>query len=64
MSSININTAKSIFGGEYEAEMLSNLAKAYGCRLNYKYANDYGGKVTHNDYKIIMLQVMPTNSRY
>ena len=55
MSSIDINTAKTKYQGETESEMLSNMAKAYGCRLIYKYANDFGDKVTHTDYKIIMV---------
>jgi hypothetical protein len=54
MSSIDIKTAKSLYKGETEADMLSNMAKAHGCRLIYKCANDYGDKVTHTDYKVIM----------
>lgn len=54
MSSIDIKTAKSLYKGGTEAEMLHNMAKAHGCRLIYKYANDYGDKVTHTDYKVIM----------
>jgi hypothetical protein len=54
MSSIDIKTAKSLYKGGTEAEMLTNMVKAYGCRLIYKYANDYGDKVTHTDYKVIM----------
>lgn len=53
MSSIDIQTAQTKFAGDSEAEMLSNMAKAYGCRLIYKYANDFGDKVTHTDFKII-----------
>jgi hypothetical protein len=54
MSSIDIKTAEKLYRGETEADMLSNMAKAYSCRLIYKYANDYGDKVTHTDYKVIM----------
>jgi hypothetical protein len=54
MSSIDIKTAKSQYKGGTEAEMLHNMAKAYGCRLIYKYANDFGNKITHTDYKVIM----------
>jgi hypothetical protein len=54
MSSIDIKTAKLLYKGETEDDMLANMAKAHGCRLIYKYANDYGDKVTHTDYKIIM----------
>jgi hypothetical protein len=55
MSSIDIKTAKSLYKGETEADMLLNMAKAESCRLIYKYANDYGDKVTYTDYKIIMV---------
>jgi hypothetical protein len=54
MSSIDIKTAQAQFKGATEAEMLSAMAQAYGCRLIYKYANDYGDKVTPTDYKVIM----------
>jgi hypothetical protein len=54
MSSISINTANEKYKGETEAETLSNIAKAYGCRLIYQYANDFGDKVTPTDYKVIM----------
>ena len=35
--------------------MLSEMAKSTGCRLIYKYANDFGDKVTHTDYVAIMM---------
>jgi hypothetical protein len=54
MSSIDMKTAKLLYRGDTEAEMLYNMAKAHGCRLIYKYANDYGDRVTHTDYKVIM----------
>ncbi len=54
MSSIDIQTAQSLYKGATEAETLAAMAQAHGCRLIYKYANDYGDKVTHTDYKVIM----------
>jgi len=54
MSSIDVKTARARYQGGTEAEMLHNMAKAFGCRLIYKYANDFGDKVTHTDYKVIM----------
>jgi hypothetical protein len=54
MSSVDIRTAQSLYKGATEAEMLLNMAQAYGCRRIYKYANDFGDKVTHTDYKIVM----------
>lgn len=55
MSSIDVATARRAYKGTTEAEMLCNMAKAHGCRLIYKYANDFGDKRTHTDYKIIMM---------
>lgn len=54
MSSIDIETARATWTAETEPEMLQKMAKAHGCRLIYKYANDYGNKVTPTDYKVIM----------
>ncbi len=54
MSSIDIKTGQAAFKAETEAEMLVMMAKAYGCRLIYKYANDYGDKTTLTDYKVII----------
>jgi hypothetical protein len=54
VSSIDIRTARATYGAEPEAETLKNMAAAHGCRLIYKYANDYGDKVTHTDYKVVM----------
>lgn len=54
MSSVDIKTAQAQFNGATEAEMLAAMAQAYGCRLIYKYANDYGDRLTHTDYKVIM----------
>ena len=30
------------------------MAKSTGCRLIYKYANDFGDKTTHTDYMAVM----------
>jgi len=54
MSSIDIKTARSAYKGVTEAEMLNNMAKKWGCSLIYKYANDFGDKVTPTDYKVII----------
>jgi hypothetical protein len=51
---IDIKTANSMYKGETEAEMLSDMARGTGCRLIYKYANDFGDKVAHTDYMVIM----------
>jgi len=51
---IVIKTARSLYKGETEAEMLSEMAKATGCRLIYKYANDFGDKITYTDYMAVM----------
>ena len=52
MSSISISSAKSVYGGATEDEVLRNMAKT-GYRRIYKYANDFGDKVTPTDYKMI-----------
>lgn len=52
MSSISISSAKAVYGGETEEETLRNIARS-GARRIYKYANDFGDKVTHTDYKQI-----------
>ena len=52
MSSISISSAKAVYGGETEEETIRNIAKS-GARRIYKYANDYGDKITHTDYKQI-----------
>ena len=54
MSSIEIKNARKTYKGTTEAETLCNMAKAWGCRLIYKYANDFGDKRTHTNYKVIM----------
>ncbi len=54
MSSIDVETAKNLYKGETEEELIMNMAKAQGCSRIYKYANDYGDKVTFTDFKIIM----------
>jgi hypothetical protein len=54
VSSVSMGTARELYGAEDEAGMLQNMAAAYGCRLIYKYANDFGDKVTHTDYKVVM----------
>lgn len=51
--SIKIETAKMVYGGATEKETLENMAKEVGCRRIYKYANDFGDKKTHTDYKRI-----------
>jgi len=51
---IDIKTARSLYKGETEAELLTEMAKATNCQLIYKYANDFGDKVTHTDYMVIM----------
>jgi hypothetical protein len=51
--SISIKQAREMYGGESEAETVLNLAKAGGYRRIYKYANHYGDKITHTDYKRI-----------
>ena len=51
--SISIGAAKNTYGGATEEETLENMAKACGCRRIYKYANDFGDKRTHTDYKRI-----------
>lgn len=53
MSSISINSAKSLFGGATEAETILNMANERGCYRIYKYANDFGDHRTHTDYKQI-----------
>jgi len=51
--SISIAAAKNLYGGESEEKTLENIAKSCGCRRIYKYANDFGDKKTHTDYKRI-----------
>lgn len=51
--SISIKSAKELYGGATEEETIRKLAKSGGYRLIYKYANRYGDKVTHTDYKEI-----------
>ena len=58
-NTIDIKTARSLYKGETEADMLAEMAKATGCRLIYKYANDFGDKVTHTDYVAVMAPEMP-----
>jgi hypothetical protein len=49
--SISISQAKEMYGGTTEAQTLRNMAEQGGyCRI-YKYANDYGDRKTHTDYK-------------
>lgn len=51
--SISIKQAREMYGGETEAETVLEVAKSGGYRRIYKYANDYGDKLTHTDYKRI-----------
>lgn len=53
MSSISIETAKGLYGGSTELETAKNLAEAGGFSKVYKYANNYGDRKTHTDYKQI-----------
>ena len=48
----NQGRAKSL-GGVTEAETAKNMAEAGGYWKVYKYANDYGDRQTHTDYKQI-----------
>lgn len=52
MSSLPINAAESIYGGNTgdEAAMLHKMAQANGYRWIYKYANDFGDRQTHTDF--------------
>lgn len=54
MTSITIENAQATYKGTTEAELLINMAKAWGCRLIYKYAHGFGDKITPTDYKIVM----------
>lgn len=51
MSSISIADARSQYGGITEQETVNKMAAAEGCLLIYKYAHDYGDKMTHSTYK-------------
>lgn len=51
--SISIGSAKKQYGGATEEETIRKIAQAGGYRRIYKYANDFGDKVTHTDYKRI-----------
>jgi hypothetical protein len=51
MSSLKITSAKSVYGGNDEAETLRNMAARNGYTRIYKYANDFGDKKTHTDLK-------------
>lgn len=53
MSSVSIKSAKDRYGGTTEAETIANLARAHQAYRVYKYANDYGDRVTHTDYKLV-----------
>ena len=53
MSSINISSAREIYGGKTEIETLVNMAQKSGYYRIYKYANDYGDKIKHTNYKQI-----------
>lgn len=53
MSSVSITTAKAVYGGNDEAETLRNIAATYPSSRIYKYANDFGDRKTHTDYKIV-----------
>ena len=59
MSSIDIRTVNMMYGGSTEEETIMNMAKGLGCYRIYKYANDYGDKKTHTDYKYIMSETDP-----
>jgi hypothetical protein len=53
MASISIKGAKELYGGATELETAKNMAEAGRFWKIYKYANDYGDRTTHTDYKQI-----------
>ena len=53
MASISIKGAKEHYGGATELETAKNMAEAGGFAKIYKYANAYGDRETHTDYKQI-----------
>lgn len=53
MASISIKSAKELYGGATELETAKNMAEAGRFSKIYKYANDYGNRKTHTDYKQI-----------
>jgi len=59
MSSIDIKTATKTYGGSTEEEIVMNMAQKIGCYRIYKYANDFGDKKSHTDFKYIMNQQDP-----
>lgn len=53
MSSISIREAQRVYGGTTEGETVRMMAIVGGYSKVYKYANAYGDKKTHTDYKRI-----------
>jgi hypothetical protein len=51
--SLSIANANKMHGGATEEETIRNIAKSGGYRRIYKYANNYGDKIAHTDYKRI-----------
>ncbi len=51
--SITIEDAKRQYNGATEEETIRKMAKLGGYGRIYKYANDFGDKVSHTDYKRI-----------
>jgi len=51
--SISIKNAQKLYGGATEEETIRKLAESDGYRRIYKYADNFGDKVTHTDYKRI-----------
>lgn len=46
-----MTSARAVYGGADESETLRNMAAASRFRRIYKYANDFGDRHTHTDYK-------------
>lgn len=53
MSSVPIRSARESYGGTTEHETLVSMARSTGCFRIYRYANDYGDRTTHTDYKLV-----------
>jgi len=51
MSSIDIDIAKSMYGGDTEEETLRNLAKEAGLQRIYKYRHAWSEGVEYTNYK-------------
>jgi len=50
MSSISIQAATAVYGGETLEETVRRMAAATGCKRIYIYANDYGDRLAHTDF--------------